>query len=331
MVIPCIKLRNEIAEKIKEDIAGLHSRGVTPSFAIIQIGDNPASNIYIQVKTKKAKELGIETKIYKFEQLNDRTIEQINKQQKEIEKLITKLNTDSSIHGIIIQRPLPKSYDEHHLQFLINPQKDIDGLSENSPFINPLVQAVLHAIKHVLSQSNPYSLPTTTYNLVVVGKGKSAGSPIFNYFSSHPNIHLRTTDYVLRTSQIDSHTPNPTEILKSADLIISCVGKERIINANNIKEGVILISVGQHQPKSSNFQFQISKEYKNFNIKKFIKNLKLKIKNLGKHKQKQIWLGDYNEDEIKNIAQSYTRTPGGIGPLNVIFLLQNVISSSQNI
>jgi methylenetetrahydrofolate dehydrogenase (NADP+) / methenyltetrahydrofolate cyclohydrolase len=316
MIIPCIKLRNQIAEKIKEDIARLHDQGIAPSFAIIQIGNNPASNIYIQVKTKKAEELGIKTVIHKFEQLNNRTIEQSHDQQKEIEELISKLNNDPSIHGIIIQRPIPESINEHLLQSLISPKKDIDGLSENSPFVNPLVQAVLHAIKFALSQNSSYNLPTTTYNLVVVGKGKSAGGPIFSYFSSHPNIQLRTTDYVLRTRQIDSKTENPDQVLKNANLIISCVGKERIINSTNIKKGVILISVGQHISANP-------PEIPTHNATHNVAGGSVDQNGTKTNK----WLGDYEENEIIDIAEAYTRTPGGIGPLNVIFLLQNVINA----
>jgi methylenetetrahydrofolate dehydrogenase (NADP+) / methenyltetrahydrofolate cyclohydrolase len=300
MVIPCIKLRNEIAEKIKEDIAGLHSRGITPSFAIIKIGDNPASNIYIQVKTKKANELGIRTEIHKFEQLNNRTIEQLQSQQTEIENLIFKLNNDPKIHGIIIQRPLPPNFDEHRLQSLINPQKDIDGLSENSPFTNPLVQAVLHAIKFTLSQSS-YNPQPNPYNLVVVGKGKSAGAPIYKHLTNHPNLP-DFPNLTFSVSQINSSTKNPEKILKSTDLIISCVGKPRIINANNIKKGVILISVGQH-------------------IAELLPTTTYPLQ------PKSQWTGDYDVEEIKNMASFYTRTPGGIGPLNVIFLLQNVIKA----
>lgn len=314
MVVPCIKLRNKIAEYIKTKVVELKSRGISPSLAIILIGDDPASEIYTKVKSKKAEELGIKTKISRF---NNETMKQWNNNdqnlQKNIEKLIIKLNKDPSIHGIIIQRPVPKELDEKKLQGMIDPKKDIDGLSEDSPFINPLVQAVLRAIKFALSNLKIYNLSPKIYNLVVVGKGKSAGSPIYNYFLSHPIISLPTTTYSLQPiTQIDSKTPNPEEILKSADIIISCVGKEKIINENNISKGVILIGVGQHQATTV-----IASEAMHQTMR-------------GEAKQSSSWKGDYDENEVKDIASAYTRTPGGIGPLNVIFLLNNVVQSASN-
>lgn len=289
MVIPCLQLRDEIATKIKLDIVRLREKGISPSFAIVQIGDNPASSAYIRVKTKKAEELGIKVKTYLFPK--QATYDKLH-------TLILKLNNDPSIHGIIIQRPLPASFDENKLQNLIALSKDIDGLSPNSPFNNPLVRAVAHVINYVFSNSKIYNLSPKIYNLVVVGKGRTAGKPIFDCFSKNPNIRFSTMNYELITTQIDSQTPNPEKILKSADIIISCVGKERIIHADNIKKGVVLISVGQHQKPISNSEQ---------------KQVKMK------------WSGDYDEEEIKDIARAYTPTPGGIGPLNVIFLLKNVV------
>lgn len=302
MVINCLKLRDQIASEIKSKVDKLKSREITPSLAIIQIGDNPNSNAYIRVKTKKAEEMGIQTKLFKFE--NPKTLK--SKTEKQIEELIVKLNMDTSIHGIIIQRPLPVYLDENKLQSSINPKKDIDGLSKNSPFKNPLVSAVEHVIHYVFSQSN-FPLPSADRKLqtVVVGKGITAGAPIYRYFANHPNLP-DFPDLHFNVSQIDSSTKNPDEILKSADIIISCVGKERIIRPDNIKKGVILISVGQHIRKNP---LEIRKNPSDTKINK--------------------WSGDYNENEIENIAQAYTPTPNGIGPLNVIFLLQNVINAIE--
>ncbi len=186
--------------------------------------------------------------------------------------------------------PEPINSLEDYFQELIDPKKDVDGLSKNSPFINPLVLAVKHAVKYALSQ-NLLSSSSKMLNTVVVGKGKSGGAPIYKYFASQQVLDS-FPDYHFKTFLVDTKTPNPTEVLKQADIIISCVGKPRIINASNIKKGAVLVSVGQHQDKISNK-----------------------------------WTGDYDENEIAPIAGAYTKTPGGIGPLNVIFLLKNIINA----
>lgn len=327
MVIPCLKLRDELALNLKQQVSALKGQGITPYLAIILIGNDISSETYIRVKSKKAKELGIETKIFRFNKPdisvnqpdasisqpdtssqpvtpvvpvkteilnkeNDKKNNIINNLKAEVEKLIFELNQNQNIDGIIIQRPLPKPLNslEDYFQELIDPKKDVDGLSKNSPFINPLVLAVKHAVKYALSQ-NFLSSPTNLLNTVVVGKGKSGGAPIYKYFASQQVLDS-FPDYHFKTFLVDTKTPNPTEVLKQADIIISCVGKPKIINASNIKKGAVLASVGQHQDKISNK-----------------------------------WTGDYDENEIAPIAGAYTKTPGGIGPLNVIFLLQNIINA----
>jgi len=276
---------------------------------------------------------------------NNETMEQWNNnknEQKDIEELIEKLNKDESIHGIIIQRPLPKPYDEDQLQSLIDPKKDIDGLSINSPFQNPLVLAVSHVINHVLSvgaehvQPNPIAdwepraqhVVPPQLKMAVIGKGISGGKPIYEYFLKNPVITIpvvetrncaslrknkeneKGNEIQLNVQQVDTSTKNPTEILKSADIIISCVGKDRIVNKDNIKKGVILVSVGQH-----------------LNL---IRRGAVFAPLGGETPPLQKWTGDYDEQEIAPLASFYTTTPGGIGPLNVIFLLQNVISATSS-
>jgi methylenetetrahydrofolate dehydrogenase (NADP+)/methenyltetrahydrofolate cyclohydrolase len=323
MLINCLQLRDEIAEKIKEDITALKSHGIIPSFAIIQVGNYPPSDTYVHVKMRKAKELGIDVKIFKFQ--NSNVIPAKAGILIRIRKLIDQLNKDPSIHGIIIQRPLPPTMDETHLQSLINPSKDIDGLSPNSPFINPLIQAVVRVISYVFSQpSFSIHLRTTNYLLrtAVVGKGGTAGKPIYNYFSSQPVIS--TAGILLNVKQIDSSTKNPDEILKKADIIISCVGKPNILRHDNIKKDVVLISVGQHQEKIPTTNVIANA------VKQSSKQIAASPRLDGAPRNDKLhWIGDYDESEIADLASFYTPTPYGIGPLNVIFLLKNVIKATK--
>ncbi len=284
MVINCLQLRNELAEEIKKEIFDLKSHGIIPSFAIIQIGNYPPSDTYVHVKMKKAVELGITTKLFNFQ---DSKIPILK-----IEELIQKLNHDKTVHGIIMQRPLPRELDENRLQSLIEPGKDIDGLSQNSPFTNPLIMA----IKYILEQTANFNIyykndktveKTIPKSMVVIGKGRTAGKPIANYFKNDSRFDVKV---------VDSKTLHPEAFTKSADIIISCVGKANILRRDNIKKGAALISVGQHQNQTQNSK----------------------------------WSGDYDESKIADIASFYTSTPGGVGPLNVIFLLKNVIKAAKN-
>lgn len=240
----------QIADTI---LASLKNTGAKPALAIIQIGDDPASSAYIRQKQKAAEQIGV--KIILSNNLTD----------------VDSYNIDKNIHGIIIQRPVPGNLDIPK----VTVKKDVDGFLPNSPFEVPVALAVGEILKNV---------HITEKNIVIIGRGETAGKPIAAYFQKQN----------CTTSVISSQTPNPEKILRNADIIISCVGKEKIITSSNIKPGVILISVGIWRD------------------------------DLGKLH------GDYEEDDIKNIASFYTPTPGGVGPINVACLMQNVVKAAQN-
>jgi methylenetetrahydrofolate dehydrogenase (NADP+)/methenyltetrahydrofolate cyclohydrolase len=184
-------------------------------------------------------------------------------------------NKDPSVHGLIVQRPLPP-----HIDISINqsvyPKKDVDGFVENSPFEVPIAMAIFTILKHI-------NISIKNKNIVIVGRGETAGKPIAAAFAKKQ----------CATSIISSKTLNPVEIMKTADIIISCVGKRGIVAAHAVKPGVVLISVG--------------------------------ITRAGDGKLH----GDYEEEDIKNIASFYTPTPGGVGPLNIASLMQNLVLAAQ--
>ncbi|MCL4353172.1 bifunctional 5,10-methylenetetrahydrofolate dehydrogenase/5,10-methenyltetrahydrofolate cyclohydrolase [Patescibacteria group bacterium] len=199
-------------------------------------------------------------------------------------KLINKLNS-SSVNGIIIQQPLPKHLDKDSIIMAVAADKDVDGFRPDSKYDSPIALAVNYILEYIFRSSRN---------------------------SNNKNIHkfigwLSTKDILiigkgatgggpvinffrkkgLNINVIDTKTRNKKELLKNADIIISAVGKKSVIRANLIKKGVILIGIGLHN-----------------------ENGKL--------------CGDYDENEIKDIASFYTPTPGGVGPVNVAMLLKNL-------
>jgi methylenetetrahydrofolate dehydrogenase (NADP+)/methenyltetrahydrofolate cyclohydrolase len=156
----------------------------------------------------------------------------------------------------------------------VDPKKDVDGFVENSPFDVPIAQAIFTILKHI-------GITVNNKKVVIVGRGETAGKPIAQAFAKQQ----------CATSIIHSQTPNPKEIMKSADILISCVGKERVVAATAVKPGAILISVGLWRAEDGRLH------------------------------------GDYEENEIKDIASFYTPTPGGIGPLNIASLMQNLVKA----
>lgn len=278
-------LANKLLQEIKEKVKKLKQKGITPTLAVIQVGDDEGSAAYIRQKELKAKEVGIKLVYKQFPAAIAET---------ELTTEIRQLNTDSHVHGIIVQRPLPIGISANELISHISPEKDIDGFREDSKFDAPVALAVLHVLLTI------YSLPLNTKyeilntkKIVIIGKGQTAGAPIARTFTKH---HI---SFVVLDSKSNPRNPlKSPETLQSADIIISCVGKGRVVTKEMIKPGVIMIGVGIHRVAAPPYGAK-------------------KIE------------GDYEEEEIKDIAASYTPTPGGIGPLTVAFLLKNLLFSLE--
>lgn len=268
------KIAEEIKEQIKESVAELTSRGTVPKIAIITIGDEGAWEVYIRQKIKIAKELGIKAILLNL----------ADSDEDRLLKTIKEVDSDPKYHGIIVQRPLTRGINRDAVINAISKQKDIDGFRADSPFSVPLWLASKRLIEEALRGKNIKS-GWKMLKIAVIGKGETAGGPVIDGLKKLGN----TPDV------IDSKTENPDEILKKADVIVSCVGKAGIVNSTNIKKGAILIGAG--------IRGESGKAY-----------------------------GDYEEKDISDLAGAYTPTPGGVGPVNLAYLYKNLVeaASAQN-
>lgn len=271
-------IADTILGNLKKKVVFLQQKNITPSLAVILVGDNPASLAYIKQKQNAAEKIGAKI-IFNHQQsgISSATLK----------KFVDEYNTDPSVHGLIIQRPLPAEMGEvTPILNTVSPKKDVDGFVPNSPFDVPVASAVGEILKNVHAQekNNKEFLPWLKQkNIVVIGRGETAGAPIVSYLQK----------LECATSIIHSQTPNTEELMKQADIIISCVGKSRVVTPGAIKPGVILISVGIWRDKEGKLH------------------------------------GDYEEEEIAYVASFYTPTPGGVGPVNVACLMKNLLKAAQ--
>ena len=273
----------EIAKQILKDlklrVEKLKEKGITPTLGVILIGEEKSSLVYIKQKELKAKEIGAQTEIFRFAE---------SVTNKKIESLILKLDKDTKIHGIILQRPVPKQIAIDRLENLISSQKEVDGFGDHPVFPVPVAKAVLIMIRHAYENTNEKTLFwdwLKTKRITVLGKGETAGQRIINL------LRKKGINPVV----IDSKTPDRNKLIKQADIVISATGKVDAVKSSDIKPGVILIGVG------------------------LANDLEGKLH------------GDYNEEEIKDIASFYTPTPGGTGPVNVALLLQNLVEAAESL
>jgi methylenetetrahydrofolate dehydrogenase (NADP+)/methenyltetrahydrofolate cyclohydrolase len=267
-----------ILSDLTKQVAVLKQNNITPTLAVILVGDDPESFAYIRQKQKAMEKIGGR---FIFERLPKAAL------SKEVAARVAMYNRDPHVHGLIVQRPLPQTIDKSINQ-RVDPKKDVDGLVPTSPFAVPIAMAIFTILKHI-------SINPKHKKIVIIGRGETAGKPIADAFAKRNfatiSSGVATISPQCATSIIHSHTPNPKEIMKSADILISCVGKERVVTPDAVKHGAILISVGLWRAEDGRLH------------------------------------GDYEEEEIKDIASFYTPTPGGVGPLNIACLMQNLVKA----
>lgn len=271
-----------LAEKVLKEIRTELKSLPQVTLAIVTLGPEDAWEHYVKQKIKLAKELDIKAKL-------------INIKESTEEKLIEtieKLNNDSTITGIIVQRPLTKHITGAKITYAVSPKKDIDGFIKNSYFKPPVwlaVKDILSEITRLENKNLDEFLKGRT--VTVIGKGETAGQPVID------GLRELGLDPVV----IDSRTPNKTKLLEDSDIIISAVGKPDVLKAEDLKQGVIVIGIGLHRdglPSEA-------------------------LAKLGKLKP------DFDEEEVSKVAKYYSPTPGGVGPLNLAYLFKNLVSAPK--
>ena len=217
-----------ISTKIKEELkAEIKTYMIKPCLAVIQIGNDEASNVYISAKQKACSEVGIYLKHIKFDE-NSREIEIINK--------IIELNNDEYVHGILLQLPIPEKFNEEKLINYISRNKDVDGLTDINvgKLINNkkcLVSCTPQGIIKLLEESD-VSIPGK--NVVIVGRSKLVGKPLISLFLNNDAT----------VTVCHSKTNNLKEFTKNADILVVAVGKKHLITEDMVKKDSVVIDVG---------------------------------------------------------------------------------------
>ena len=224
------KISAEIKEELKTEVAAYAAQGKTCALAVIQVGADPASSVYVRNKKKACAYIGIESLSY---ELPEETTEE------ELLALIQKLNDNPDVHGILCQLPLPKHICEDHVIQAIDPQKDVDGFHPQNVGAlvvgkKGFVSCTPAGIIQLLKRSN---IEIAGKHCVVIGRSNIVGKPM-------ALLMLRENATV---TICHSRTKNLKEICKEADILIVAIGKPRYIGADYIKEGAVVIDVGIHR------------------------------------------------------------------------------------
>ena len=225
----------EIKDEVKEKVAELKAKGINVCLAVILVGNDPASTVYVGNKKKACEYTGIESRSYELPE--DTT-------EADLLKLINDLNNDDTVNGILVQLPLPKHINEDKVIRAISPDKDVDGFHPESVgrlsigakgFVSCTPQGIIELLK----RSN---VEMDGANAVVIGRSNIVGKPM-------SVLLLRENATV---TVCHSHTRNIKEICKTADILVVAIGKPRLIDSSYVKEGAVVIDVGIHRTGEGN-------------------------------------------------------------------------------
>ena len=227
-------ISKQIKDELREEVASLKAQGKDCCLAVIQVGNDPASSVYVSNKKKACEYIGIRSLSYELEE----TITEA-----ELLELIEKLNNDSAVHGILCQLPLPSHIDEKKILNTISPKKDVDGFHPQN--VGALVvgdfgfvSCTPAGIIELLKRSN---VEIAGKNCVVIGRSNIVGKPI-------SLLMLRENATV---TICHSRTKDLKEICKQADILIVAIGKRQFITKEYVKEGAVVIDVGIHRDENN--------------------------------------------------------------------------------
>jgi methylenetetrahydrofolate dehydrogenase (NADP+)/methenyltetrahydrofolate cyclohydrolase len=292
------KVRDEILERLKPRIEALRTKSRPPGLAVVLVGDNPASEIYVRNKVKASEELGIRS----FKSTPPASIT-----TEELLAIVDKFNRDPEVDGILIQTPLPKQVDAAKIFLAVDPKKDADGfhpynvgnLVANRPAPRSCTPA---GIMELLKQYN-FSFPGK--RAVVVGRSETVGKPmallLLNESATVTICHSRTVDL-------------PAEC-RRADLLVAAIGRPAIITADYIKPGAVVVDVGINRIQDA------------AEVHRLFGHDSARLASFAKTGSALV--GDVDPRAMQELASAYTPVPGGVGPLTIAMLMANTVELAE--
>lgn len=281
-----------VAKQVRKDARRrarvLKERGVIPGLAAVLIGDDPASKIYVNSKARMCEKLGLYSEVITGP---------ADIAQDKLIGIVNDLNNNDNIHGILVQSPLPKHIDELAVTLAIRPDKDVDGfhpynvglLLINRPqMISCTPYGIIKLLEH-------YDLDPSGKEVVIVGRSNIVGKPV-------AALLMQKAKWANATVTIaHSRTANLPAVTRRADILIAAVGRANMITADMVKEGVVIIDVGQNAVEDST----VEKGYR--------------------------LVGDVAFEEVAEKASYITPVPGGVGVMTVAMVISNTVTAAERI
>lgn len=261
------KVRSELAEKIQNE-------NLKPKLAVILCGDDPASRVYVNIKSKACNEIGVEYEEYHLEKTTT---------QEYLLNLIDKLNNDKNINGILLQYPIPEGLNYEEAAEKISPKKDVDAFNPVNAGL--LAMGIPNFVPctplGIMKLLEEYKIQVEGKKAIVIGRSNIVGKPMVQLL-----LNKNATVTVCH-----SKTKNLKEEVEQADIVIAAVGKRNIVTKDMVKKDAVVIDVGTNRDENGKL------------------------------------CGDVDFENVKDIASYITPNPGGVGPMTVAMLMNNIVKA----
>ncbi|MDM7659113.1 bifunctional methylenetetrahydrofolate dehydrogenase/methenyltetrahydrofolate cyclohydrolase [Lactococcus lactis] len=269
-------LAAEMQAELKVKVDKLKEADNVPGLAVILVGEDPASQIYVRNKARQATAIGLNSSVVRLP-------ETVSEQ--ELLDLIEQYNQSEQWHGILVQLPLPEHISEEKVLLAIDPEKDVDGfhpmnmgrLWSGNPLMIPSTPA------GIMEMFREYDVELSGKRAVVIGRSNIVGKPMAQL--------LMMADATVTIAH--SKTENLRELTKEADILVVAIGRDRMIKAEDVKKGAVVIDVGMNRDEDGKLH------------------------------------GDVDFDEVKDVASLITPVPGGVGPMTITMLMEQTVRAAS--
>lgn len=297
MILDGNRVRDQIKTECRPRVEQVIARaGRPPGLAVVLVGHNPASEVYVRSKTKTAAELGM---------LGETITPPASISTEELLDVIAALNARPEIDGILVQLPLPKQIDSQRILLAIAPEKDVDGFH---PYNVGLLAIGREGPKPctpagVIQLLKRYNLPIAGKHAVVVGRSDIVGKP----------MALLLLQENATVTICHSKTPDLPGMCRTADILVAAIGRPAMVTADYIRPGAVVIDVGINKIES---RTEAERIFEPERLADF-------------DRRGSLLVGDVRPGDMARLASAYTPVPGGVGPLTIAMLMRNTIESAE--
>jgi methylenetetrahydrofolate dehydrogenase (NADP+) / methenyltetrahydrofolate cyclohydrolase len=280
-------LAERVTREVAVRVAELAERGVTPGLTVVLVGDDPASAVYVSSKERTCRELGMHGETLRLPATTT---------QRELIEIVDRLNADRSVHGILIQMPLPKQIDADAVVRRIRPDKDVDGfhpvnvgklsIGDKDGFAPCTPAGVLYMLQ-------TYGVQTSGADCVVIGRSNIVGKPMAALMVQ-PGVDATVTMCHSRTRDLGDHT-------RRADILIVAAGRPQMVTEDMVKRGAVVIDVGMNR-----------------------------IPDATKKSGTRL-VGDVAFESVRDVASLITPVPGGVGKMTIAMLMANTVRAADQL